>query len=189
MTVAKLKDLGFETNFSVDFAPEFPGSGYESFYFTKGSGHKDCVTVEVTPLTGAKWIGRFEKGDEGTTGAFSCPEKDRVCIVANGQGFIVSVLDPRDYRIVESYPIRSVHGVPALNLILFLDYSRVVAYGLQGLAWSSAQVSWDGLDIQHIGNDTVDGVGWDAPSGSKVTFSVNLRTGYHTGGSAPPSLE
>jgi len=59
-----------------------------------------------------------------------------------------------------------------------------VAWGREGLAWQTARLSWEGIRIVGIGakDNALHGFGWSLMTDKEVAFSVDLRTGTHTGG-------
>jgi hypothetical protein len=75
------------------------------------------------------------------------------------------------------------------RLLVFVGFHAIVAWGREGLAWQTARLSWEGIRIVGIGvradaNGTaaLHGFGWNLMADKEVAFSVDLRTGAHTGG-------
>ena len=129
------------------------------------------------------WIGNFEPGVEGLTGIFATPSEDIVCIVVKGQGYWVPVKSPKNYEIIPIIPIKEVKPVPGKNVMIFIDYLRIAAYGENGLLWKTKNLSWDGLKITEITQSKIKGLAWDMPNSKKVEFIVDVMTGLHEGGS------
>jgi hypothetical protein len=69
--------------------------------------------------------------------------------------------------------------------MLFVDYTRIAAYGVAGFLWNTDELSWDGIELTEVETNLVRGLGWDSPAGRKVQFSVDLSTGSVAGGSSP----
>ena len=72
--------------------------------------------------------------------------------------------------------------MPAHSLLIFAGFHSLLAWGTQGLAWQTARLSWEGLRLEGIEDDTLRGFGWNMTANKDVEFSVDLRTGAHTGG-------
>ncbi len=146
------------------------------------------IALRITPAGKPSWVGVFAKGFESShviTGLYSYPAPNKLCVVSGGYGFVVLTDQPGLYERVIAEPVRAVHPVPSRNLLLFVDYTNIAAYGPEAVAWRTARLSWDGVRITEIGENTIRGLGWDAPSDRDVEFSVDLRTGEHTGGAEP----
>jgi len=72
------------------------------------------------------------------------------------------------------------------RLLLFIGFHSLVAWGVDGLAWESARLSWEGLRITEIEGDTLRGFGWNLMTDKEVEFSLDLLTGQHQGGGFDP---
>lgn len=149
------------------------------------SSSADWLTLKVKPSQGASWIGSFEPGVEGVSGLYATPSESSLCVVVKGQGYWIPVNSPADYEIIPSFPIKRVVAVPKAQIMLFVDYVRLVAYGANGLIWKTGGLSWDGLKLKEVTESTVKGVGWDAPNNQEVEFSVTVSNGAWKGGSSP----
>lgn len=93
---------------------------------------------------------------------------------------------PADYQIIEAYPIQDVRAIPGLDLLVFADYTDLVAYGAEGRRWVSQRVSWDGITILRADRHGIVGRGWDATKEQEVGFFVDVHSGRAEGGAAPP---
>jgi len=143
------------------------------------------LCVAITPEIGSAWTGSFEDGPGGCSGLFATPSPDTVCVVSKGQGFMVNVNQPERWETVRSIPIKSVLSIPQYSVLIFVDYTRLSAYGEKGLLWVTTDLSWDGLQITSVDGNKVQGTGWDAPQDSEVVFVVDIKDGSSTGGSSP----
>lgn len=144
-----------------------------------------ALLLEVTPHGREAWIGDFQGGAEGLDGVFATPSADTVCVVVKGQGYWVPVLAPERFELIRSIPIRHVVPVANRRVLLFVDYTRLAAYGANGCLWITEDLSWDGLEITEVNAAAVLGTGWDSPAGRRVSFSVDLDSGKAEGGSSP----
>jgi hypothetical protein len=68
------------------------------------------------------------------------------------------------------------------GLLVFVGFHALVAWGADGLAWQTARLSWEGIRVAGVEGDALRGFGWDMRTDREVEFSVDLRTGAHTGG-------
>jgi hypothetical protein len=143
------------------------------------------VVFKVTPEVGEQWIGEFWGGAEGVDGVFATPNADTLCIVVKGQGYWVPVREPTAFDVVRSIPIKRVLPVQNPAVLIFVNYTRLSAYGPQGFMWTTEDLSWDGLEILDVAAGTVRGTAWDSPAGRDTPFSVDIATGKAEGGSSP----
>jgi hypothetical protein len=74
----------------------------------------------------------------------------------------------------------------AQDLLLFVGFHSIVAWGPRGLAWESARLSWEGVRITSIDGDVLHGMGWNLMTDQEVVFSLDLLTGKHQGGGFTP---
>lgn len=187
MNHAAFDPLGFPHAYECEVLLGLPGEGPAPLAFARPSQatHSEGVVISVVPAVGERWLGNFQYGNEGASGVFAFPNPDVLCVVARGQGYLVNADRPSVFDLVEANPIKQVLSVPERELVVFVDYTMMVAYGTDGLAWRTGHLSWDGLRITSIGSLSIDGFAWDAPAGKEVRFSVNALTGSHTGGSSP----
>lgn len=149
---------------------------------------RDGIYLQVKPMAGAAWTGFFARGFDApnaVTGIFSCPDPDWLCALCGGYAFMVNAADPTRWEQVPQRPALDVRIAPADGLLLFAGFSSITAYGAQGHAWTTGQLSWEGLHIDQVGAGVLTGRGWDPVADKEVPFEVDLRTGKHTGGAAP----
>lgn len=190
----KLENRAFEANYHVE--PLEGRSRVEVYEFRRqrrlsGSGELILETVaksrmfEVIPRDGEPWVGDFECGPGGTSGLYATPCADELCIVLEGQGFWIPVLNPAAFELIRSIPIKEVHAVPKGSMLVFVDFTRLAAYGANGLLWQTERLSWDGLEIIQVDEDVIRGLAWDSPTDQKVPFTVDTRSGTSEGGSSP----
>jgi len=152
-------------------------------------GGRDGIIVKFNPIKCAPWVGIFAFGDmlaEGECKVYPGPGLSRLTIVAKGDAYIVNPDDPSDLVRVKSCPAIRALTVASLSLVVFYDYTELVAYNEEGLVWETERISWDGIEIDEVSAKEIIGKSWDAPNERYVEFRVNLDDGRHQGGSAPP---
>ena len=187
--------LGFAAHYEAEQASRGSSIGiaYEFFRPARPDSQGDIVVeistqslvLEVTPFGGESWMGNFQGGPEGLDGVFATPCADTICVVVKGQGYWVPVRDRTTFELIRSVPIKQVVRIPDRDVLIFVDYTRLAAYGPRGFLWLTEDLSWDGLEITDIGANVVRGTAWDSPAASRVPFSVNVDSGKTEGGSSP----
>jgi hypothetical protein len=125
------------------------------------------------------------------TGIFACPNPDELCAVAGGYAYIIDTLHPEHSTHITLKPVTEIHPLHANNLILFIGFHSIVAWGAQGQAWESARLSWEGVRIAEVKENTLHGTGWNLLTDKEVPFTLDLLTGQHQGGgfSPPPGTQ
>ncbi len=145
--------------------------------------------VLVEPHAREAWVGNFQgsAARTGFSGAFATPSQNHVCVVSEGQAYWVCVDAPREYESLPCDPVTDVRRVPGRDLVVFADFTRLVACGEQGVVWRTDRLSYDGIEITEVGENIIHGVAWDASiaeGGGKTEFRVDASTGRHAGGAA-----
>ena len=194
----ELEDLGFPHYYSVRTPTQTTAQTTEYCFeltrlqtdktklsFETQPRGKNTRLVEVVTAEGKVWTGKFEVGDCGLSGFFATPSPDILFVVMEGQGYWVPTLDPESYEVVATVPINQVLRVPERQIMFFLDFTRVEAYGTKGFLWQSDSLSWDGLQITHVTNNCIRGLGWDSPADSHIEFDIDTSSGATKGGSSP----
>jgi hypothetical protein len=75
--------------------------------------------------------------------------------------------------------------VGALELVLFVEHTTILAYGSRGVAWRSEQLVWDDLEAVAIDGEYLQATGFDAARNEIVPLTVDLRTGRSTNAPHP----
>jgi hypothetical protein len=103
--------------------------------------------------------------------------RSEVCVIASGAGYIVRADDPRQWQPVRCIPIRNAIAIPEQDLIVFADFTRLVAYGPDGPKWESARLSSDGLEDISVHDDRLLLTGWDAATQRHKRIAVRIADG------------
>lgn len=166
-------------NFSCRRLPGLPATGPPPYQFKSEHQrpHSEGIVVQVTVPGGPSWVGNFQPGEGGLSDVFGCPGHDRLCVVAGGQGYLLTVQRPWEYQIVAAHPITQVYPMPEKGLIVFADYTRLVAYAAAGVAWRSERLSWDGLEIIGVSGGRIIATAWDSPSQKEVRLAIDIDSG------------
>lgn len=190
----ELTSLGFKASYSVERLEGRPAGSVHEFRHPRGAAEAGDLILEtgseslwfqVIPVDGEPWVGRFECGPGGATGLFATPSPTALCVVAKGQGFWIPVLAPTRYEMIRSIPIQEVLVVPGRPKLVFVDHTRLAAYGPSGLLWLTDDLSWDGLKVTEVTAPMIRGTAWDSLANREVPFSVDIENGESKGGSSP----
>lgn len=180
-------DLTLPNACQVEEVGELPGTGkfkHPIVFFPppKDGRERTSLWLRFSVHDGETWIGAFAFGYPSPPAfcrVVSTPDPNRVCVISNGAGYLVSVQEPTVWEKIPLIPILDVRPVPARGMLILSDLNRLVAYGSNGLIWRSPQVCWDELKILDITNHSIEGTGYD-PTNSNThekPFAVDLKTG------------
>ncbi len=181
----------FPSAFEFEVLSEL-GSGNTKRRFYPGaveSGGHDGLNVRVVPHEGEAWIGTFAFGRFGPktiTGVFATPNPTKLCVVAEGEAYIVDVANPKEHENLSIVPVIAVRSSAKHRLLIFANHTELFAIGANGIAWRTERLSWDGLKLTTMTDETLCGVFWDIRTESEQSFSVDLATGTHIGGAFVP---
>ena len=78
---------------------------------------------------------------------------------------------------IPSIPILGVRSEAHADLLVFWDFTSIVAWGRHRLAWKSKDLCSDELEIVEVTGKSIKCTGWSAPSRSKTAFELDLFTG------------
>ena len=180
-------DETFVRDFNCDLLDELPSGRLPRFYYPGGTavGGRDGLIVQVCPRASDPWVGIFGFGDllsKGKNGLYTWPDPGVLCVVARAQGYMVQVGEPSKYDLLNVHPVLDVIPVPSKRLVVFANYTELVAYGESGVVWVSDRLSWDGFKVSGVTDEHLKGNAWD-PSFEKIKdFSVDLMTGHREDG-------
>lgn len=150
---------------------------------------RGALQLMVRPTIGGAFLATCALGFTDPampTDIFPCPRPQEMCAVAGGYAYIVDTTHPESCTHIALKPVVQVRSLPEQNLLLFIGFHTIIAWGEQGHAWQTSKLSWEGLRINNIEGNTLHGFGWNLMTDKEVAFSVDLLTGQHQGGSFPP---
>jgi hypothetical protein len=179
-------DTTFPQSYECEKLPEIPGTTTLVHYYYPGvtaHGGRDGVLVEVRPGGGQPWLGTFAFGYlTGVSGIFATPDPHRLCVVSAGDGYLVSVNEPTAWEMIKAIPIIDVRPVRARDIIVFANFTELVAYGKSGIKWRTERLTWDGMKITEVTDSFIKAEYWDVRSEAMASFVVDLATGRQEGG-------
>lgn len=119
-------------------------------------------------------------------GLWTCPNPAQLCAACGGYVYLVDSQEPENFLQVPYRPVTAIYAAAKANLLLFAGFHTLWALGAGGPAWESKKLSWEGIRITRVEGWELDGFGWDLMTDREVPFRVDLKTGAHSGGIAPP---
>jgi hypothetical protein len=115
-------------------------------------------------------------------GVYACPNPRELCAVAGGYAYVLDTQQPERSTHLALKPVVEVLVLAEQELLVFVGFHSLVAWGREGLAWQTARLSWEGVRLAGVEGDTLRGFGWNMQEDKEVEFAVDLRTGEHSGG-------
>jgi hypothetical protein len=183
---------GFESAFTVEVEPAFPGDGNWG-HPVFGYGHDGLVVdpftsrwgtpvvLGVHPDIAPAWIGMFAGGGLGQlTGVFGCPGRDDLCLVADGDAYLIDVTQPEAGAVIAQNMVWQVETVPDPNLLLLVCPWDIAAIGSDGVAWRTGRLAVDELRIEQA--DTMSIVCRLDNLGGTPTIELDPKTGEQMSG-------
>jgi len=144
---------------------------------------RGALQLMVRPREGGSYLVTCALGFKDSsmpTGVYGCPREDELCAVAGGYAYVADTLHPERPVLVELKPVVSV--LQAMGLLVFVGFQKMIAWGVNGIAWETGRLSWEGVRVTAVEEGTIRGFGWDLMADKDVEFAVDLGTGRHTGG-------
>ncbi len=149
---------------------------------------RGALQLVVRPREGGPYLLTCALGfnDPGMpTGLYGCPNAEELCAVAGGYAYVADARTPERCTQVGLRPVVEVRVIAEARLLLFVGFHSIAAWGVNGLAWETARLSWEGIRISDVEDGEVRGWGWDMRSDRELEFAVDWKTGRHTGGAFP----
>ncbi|MEO6805347.1 MAG: hypothetical protein ABI209_04285 [Edaphobacter sp.] len=153
---------------------------------------RGALQLMIHPVKGATFLATCALGFTDPampTGVFTCPDPDEICAVAGGYAYIIDATQPEHSNHIALKPVVEVQVLIAQELLLFVGFHAIVAWGRSGLAWESARLSWEGVRITGIDGSVLRGMGWNLMTNQEAAFSLDLLTGQHQGGGFTPLVQ
>ena len=116
------------------------------------------------------------------TGVWSCPDEEEICAVAGGYAYIARASTPETCSVIALKPVVEVITAVPAELLLFVGFHRILAWGRGGVAWETERLSWEGVRVVAVEDEKIIGFGWNLVSDREVEFQIDLHTGKHAGG-------
>lgn len=146
---------------------------------------RGALHLTVRPRDGADFLATCALGFNDPnmpTGVWGCPLAREMCAVAGGYAYIIDTSRPETSTHLPLRPAVNLRSLVEHKLLLFAGFHTVAAWGLNGMAWESGRLSWEGLRLGPVVGDVLHGFGWDVTTDRELPFTLDLRTGQHEGG-------
>lgn len=177
-------DWTYAHSYEIEEVQEVPGSGVFDvpvLYIPtpKGRPEHDGLWLKFRAANGKNWIGVFAFAYTSPLPSriVSSPNCDQAFVIANGQGFLVTPGNPKEWAAIPILPVIEVRSLPEHEIVVFGDFTSLAAYGSSGMVWRSPRVCWDDLKIVAITEHTIEGSGYDPTTLGELRFRVDLKTG------------
>lgn len=138
------------------------------------------VQLDVRPAGGPRWLGIFQAqllSPRGASCAVALPDRDSIAVLSHGAAYRVWADAPARWDELSAGGVMQPVVVGALELVLFVEHTTILAYGPRGLAWECEQLVWDDLEAVAVDGVHLQATGFDAPRNEIVALTVDLRTG------------
>jgi hypothetical protein len=146
------------------------------------------IYLEIHPAGASPWMACFAAGrlsPNAMSFVSTHPAADKLCVVAQGEGYVINTTSPQDWQEIALRPIMGALASGAAGLIVLHDHTRFVALGATGVAWKTPSVSWDGIQNARVHGDRVLAEVWDSPRNAFVPVRIALAEGTFEGGASP----
>jgi hypothetical protein len=154
---------------------------------------RGALQLMVHPAGGGTFLATCALGFTDATmptGVFACPNAVDMCAVAGGYAYIIDTAQPEHSTHITLKPVVEVRPLVAQELLLFVGFHSMMAWGRNGVVWESARLTWEGVRVVSIDGNVLHGLGWNLLTDREVAFSLDLLTGQHQGGGfTPPQQE
>ncbi len=146
---------------------------------------RGALLVEVHPASGGTFLATCALGFDDAampSGIFACPNARELCAVAGGYAYVIDTAAPERAIQVGLRPVVEVLVLAEQELLVFVGFHAMAAWGREGLAWQTGRLSWEGIRVDGVRGAALCGFGWNLIADREVEFSVDLATGAHRGG-------
>jgi hypothetical protein len=191
--VRTAQDFRRDWNVEVLKTPPLIAPARQFIYPQQIAGEEDALArgalqLMVKPTSGGTFLATCALGFTSPampTGVFSCPNPEEMCAVAGGYAYIIDTEQPEHCTHIALKPVVEILPLAAQQLLIFVGFHSIVAWGTNGMAWESARLSWEGVRITSVDGDVLHGTGWNLMTDQEAAFSLDLLTGMHQGGGFP----
>lgn len=111
------------------------------------------------------------------TGLWSTPHPAWLCAVSGGYAYLIDTASPGQFTMLPYRPVLDIRAAITENLLLFVSHRRILAWGRDGQAWETENLSDEGITITGIEPGILHGLGWQMLTNKETPFTIDLRTG------------
>lgn len=169
----------FQANYQYKQDYEYP-SGFSPsplhFRTSNPSYSNIDLSLHVTHSSGYEWWGVFESEGYNCNAICSCPNPDYIFVIAGGQGYLITTLEPEKYTTPGISPIMNmkvlngaygimIHCFSSLQLLTSSGFSEVV------------EICSDELVFEAYSNNIIEFSGYNPASYANCTYRFDLLSG------------
>ncbi|HEY4268779.1 MAG TPA: hypothetical protein VGM94_11365 [Galbitalea sp.] len=176
-------NLGFETAYTVDPEPEYPGDGDWRTPIVALFDQASGPIALISPVTAESWLLSVSFADNGAI--YGTPDPNRICVLDRyGYAISIDVRSPDDRVQMDNHPVRVGASVKH-RLLLIAGWADLAAFGPDGsLVWRSEQLVPDDLKLRRTNGDVIVCRGADSsgtPGAVEVTVDTLTGRVIHSG--------
>ncbi len=115
----------------------------------------------------------FERGQSDLDLILATPDPSHILVVASGQSYFLRIMSPDQSFHASLVPVKQVLTSPEHGLIVLVGLTAMQAYNNRcEMVYETAELSWDGLEVSSITNDTIIATAWDDPNQCSIAVTV-----------------
>jgi len=141
---------------------------------------RGALEVLVRPHEAAHFLATCALGfrdPAAPIGLWSAPHPAWLCAVSGGYAYLIDSTAPEQFTMIPYRPVLEIRAAVADSLLLFVSHRRILAWGRDGQAWETENLSDEGVTITSIEPGMLHGLGWQMQTDKETPFTVDLRTG------------
>ena len=158
-----------------------PPSGPPAVAFPANNlGFSEGLVIRFRPTSTEAWTANFRCGDNHHSAVYLHPDGKRVIVVAGGADYLVNPVTKK----LEGQTTDNIsfsREMPELEIVVFGDYIRFWAEGIDGRRWTTPRLSWDGFAGITVVKDVLTGNWYSAIDETWHEFRLDLASGDVTG--------
>jgi len=111
------------------------------------------------------------------TGLWSTPKPEEICAVAGGYAYLIDTTAPEQFTMIPYRPVMQILPAVTEGLLLFAGHRSILAWGHEGQAWETENLSDEGVSMLAVENGVLRGTGWKLQTGVETLFALDVRSG------------
>lgn len=143
-------------------------------------GERGALEVLVTPAAGEKFLATCTLGFQSQnvpSGVWATPHPGWLCALSGGYAYLVNTLNPDEFTMLEVRPVLEVLPAPEAESLLFIGNRTIVAWGREGLQWTSEKLSDEGITEARVEGGQLRARGWEMMRNGEYDFEIELKSG------------
>lgn len=141
---------------------------------------RGALEVMVRPRGQAPFLATCALGfrdPAAPTGLWSAPDPAWLCAVSGGYAYLIDTGKPEQFTMLPYRPVLDVRPASSDGLLLFVSHHKILAWGRDGQAWESENLSDEGVTIENFEGGVLRGTGWEMRTDKEISFALELRSG------------